>query len=83
MDLDLLKQGLPIDTEMASHCAIQPEAVFVSQTAYCIPSYVCVSCCGSIKTAVKIMTTVDVCTYCTRVCTVKHVRHIHFLYAFN
>ena len=48
--------------EMASHFAIQLEAAFASQTAYCTPSYVCVSCCGSIKTAVKIMTTVYVHT---------------------
>ena len=62
MNLDLLKQGFPIDMEMGSHFAIQSEAAFVSQTVYCIPSYVCVSCCGWIKIAVKIMTTLYVHT---------------------
>ena len=62
--------------------AIQLEAVCVSQTVYCILSSVCASCCGSIKNSSEDYDS-SVCTYCTRVCTVKHVGHIHLLYVFN
>ena len=82
VDLGLLKQGFPICEKMASHFTIQPEAAFVSQTV--LYTFICLCVVlwihenssedydNSVHTYVR--------TYCTCICTVKKVGHIHFSY---